>query len=50
LLWIEEAVATRGFKPPRIAVHSSNYGARERMELAVASIERLHRANLARTP
>ena len=24
ILWIEEAVATRGFSPPRITVHSAN--------------------------
>lgn len=41
LTWIEEAVALRGFKPPRIAVHSANSAARIRMESAIASIERL---------
>ena len=41
ILWIEEAVATRGFSPPRITVHSANSSARKKMELGVKSIERL---------
>jgi hypothetical protein len=41
LIWIEEAVAVRGFTPPTITIHSANAGARPRMELAVASIRRL---------
>jgi hypothetical protein len=41
LVWIEEAVAMRGFSPPAIAVHSANAAARQRMELAVESIRRL---------
>lgn len=41
LLWIEEAVATRGFRPPRIHVHSANSSARQKMEAAVAAICRL---------
>jgi hypothetical protein len=40
LLWIEEAVATRGFQPPRIRVHSANAAARKRMEQAIDSIRR----------
>ena len=41
LLWLEEAVALRGFRPPRsIVVHSANSVGRQRMELAIASIER----------
>jgi len=43
LAWIEEAVATRGFVPPAIAIHSANAGARPRMALAVESIRRLAR-------
>ena len=39
--WIEEAVATRGFVPPTIRVHSANVVGRARMEQAIASIERL---------
>lgn len=39
--WIEEAVATREFVPPRIVVHSANPAARERMMLGIASIERM---------
>jgi len=41
VLWIEEAVATRGFAPPAITVHSANTAARVRMEAGIASIERL---------
>ena len=41
ILWIEEAVATRGFKPPRILVHSANSSAREKMLAGIASILRL---------
>jgi hypothetical protein len=39
ILWIEEAVALRGFKPPRILVHSANASARERMLAGIRSIE-----------
>lgn len=41
LVWVEEAVATRGFHPPAISVHSANAGARPRMLAAVESIRRL---------
>jgi hypothetical protein len=41
VLWIEAAVATRGFVPPKISVHSANTAARVRMEQGVRSIERL---------
>jgi hypothetical protein len=40
LLWLEEAVVTRGFVPPRIRVHSANVSARQKMEAAISSIER----------
>ena len=40
ILWIEEAVVTRGFQPPKIKVHSANSSAREKMERGIASIER----------
>lgn len=45
LLWIEEAVATRGFRPPKMQVHSANSSARDKMELAIKSIERLAEKN-----
>lgn len=38
VLWIEEAVATRGFVPPKMVVHSANSSAREKMELGIRSI------------
>jgi len=41
VLWLEEAVATRGFRPPVVTVHSSHSSAREKMERGIASIERL---------
>ena len=40
LLWIEEQVATAGFRPPGIAIHSANAAARLRMQAAIRSIER----------
>ncbi|WP_141588038.1 cyclic-phosphate processing receiver domain-containing protein [Myxococcus sp. AB056] len=40
LLWLEEAVATRGFVPPRVQVHSANSSARQKMTLAIARSER----------
>jgi len=39
VLWIEEAVITQGFIPPRIKVHSANSSARHKMELGIANIE-----------
>lgn len=41
VLWIEDAVATRGFHPPAIAVHSANASARVKMEAGIAAIARL---------
>ena len=40
ILWIEEAVATRGFVPPNISVHSANSSAREKMLAGIQSIMR----------
>ena len=40
VLWIEEAVATGGFVPPRIVVHSANPPARAKMEAGVERIRR----------
>lgn len=41
VLWIERAVATEGFVPPRMAVHSSNSSARIKMEAGIRAIERM---------
>ena len=41
ILWIEEAVATRGFNPPQIKIHSANPSARIKMELGIAKIQQL---------
>jgi hypothetical protein len=48
ILWIEEAVITRGFVPPKISVHSANSSAREKMELGIQSIQR-HSMTLERS-
>jgi len=41
LLWLEEQVYLHGFKPPEIIkVHSANLSARQKMELAIKSIEK----------
>ena len=45
VLWIEEAVATRGFVSPTLTVHSANAAARVRMEAGIRSIERLAARN-----
>src|SRR5690348_3907144 len=39
--WIEEAVATSDFLPPRILVHSANPAARARMEAGIQAILRI---------
>lgn len=43
VLWIEEAVATSGFVPPAMVVHSANSSARAKMEAGIRAIERLSR-------
>lgn len=44
VLWIEEAVALRGFAPPLMAVHSANSSARAKMEAGIRAIEAMVRA------
>jgi hypothetical protein len=39
VLWIEEAVYTSDFMPPKIKVHSANSSARQKMELGIWNIE-----------
>ncbi len=41
VLWVEEAVAMRGFVPPHMTVHSANCSARTKMEAGIRAIERL---------
>lgn len=41
VLWVEEQVATEGFEPPAMNVHSANSSARIKMEAGIAAIERL---------
>ncbi|WP_250476206.1 cyclic-phosphate processing receiver domain-containing protein [Caballeronia sp. INML1] len=45
ILWIEEAVALRGFCPPKITVHSANSSAVSKMRAGVLAIERLAKCN-----
>ena len=40
VLWIEEAVALRGFAPPTMVVHSANSSARFKMELGIEAIRK----------
>ena len=39
VLWIEEAVMTRGFRSPKITVHSANSSAKQKMEAGIRSIQ-----------
>ncbi len=39
VLWVEEQVIVRGFRPPRMTVHSANSSARIKMELGIHTIE-----------
>lgn len=41
VLWIEDAVATGGFVPPRMVVHSVNAPARAKMEAGLERIREL---------
>jgi len=41
ILWIEEAVALRGFTPPKITIHSANSSAADKMRAGLLAIERL---------
>lgn len=46
ILWLEEQVVTNQFVPPEnITVHSSNSGARPKMESGIDSIKRFHMRN-----
>jgi len=46
VLWIEEAVFTRGFEPPKMSVHSANSSARFKMELGIKKIQSKHQSNI----
>lgn len=43
ILWIEEKVATQGFTPPKIKVHSANPPARLKMEAGIKNINKLYK-------
>ena len=45
ILWLEQAVALSGFKPPHLSVHSANSSARIKMEAGIRSILRLAKDN-----
>lgn len=46
ILWIEEAIVTQGFNPPKIKVHSANSSAKIEMELGIKSIaEKIRKLN-----
>lgn len=38
VLWIEEAVIIRGFRPPEMIAHSANSSARHKMEMGIRAI------------
>lgn len=44
LLWLEEQVAVHGMVPPIMHVHSANASVRQKMEAAIATINRLARS------
>jgi hypothetical protein len=44
VLWVEEAVFTNNFIPPKMKVHSANASAREKMESGIKNI--MKKANL----
>ncbi len=51
IAWIEHAVIAEGFRPPRIAVHSANPPARQRMQAGIDAIGAAwRRAEEARGP
>lgn len=43
LLWIEKEVFCSGYSPPNILIHTSNPSAREKMEAALKSINKMKR-------
>ena len=45
VLWIEEAVALREFKPPKIRVHSANSSALQKMEAGIRKIRELEESS-----
>ncbi|MGL6073399.1 MAG: cyclic-phosphate processing receiver domain-containing protein [Fimbriiglobus sp.] len=50
ILWLEEAVALRGFVQPEITIHTANASARQKMLLGVQSIHRLAQQQPRRNP
>ena len=50
VLWVEEAVALRGFPPPKMSVHSANSSARQKMQAGIDAIQALARARGLQRP
>ena len=50
VLWVEEAVALRGFLPPKMSVHSANSSARQKMQAGIDAIQALARARGLQRP
>ena len=46
VLWIEKAVFTRGYVPPRITIHSANPAAHAKMELGVSRIQKFRNQDI----
>lgn len=44
IVWIEEAVALRGFPPPTITIHSANTAAAAKMHAGIRAIARLRQS------
>ena len=50
VLWVEEAVALRGFLPQKMSVHSANSSARQKMQAGIDAIQTLVRARGLQRP
>ena len=50
VLWVEEAAALRGFRPPKMSVHSANSSARQKMQAGIDAIQALARARGLQRP
>lgn len=46
LVWIEEMVATKGFVPPHILIHSANPSAGNKMRAGITQIRKLYEATM----
>ena len=46
LVWMEEQVVNGNFVPPKINIHTGNFSARLKMELAKKSIEKIYKRKM----